>query len=129
MSSFAINIQGEAPEWISKFNSQLSKCFESISMQMDDLDSKLSGKLDALRAAVKSELSDIKKIATDAHTMAVADAAAIESVNKRVFNMERKYNRLTNKCRSLTELCESQDTYSRRENLLIRGVDEGIEET
>ena len=96
---------------------------------MDDLDSKLSGKFDALRAAVKSELSDIKKIATDAHTMAVANAAAIESVNKRVFNMERKYNGLTNKCRRLTELCESQDTYSRRENLVIRGVDEGIEET
>ena len=57
--------------------------------------------------------------------MAVANAAAIESVNKRVFNMERKYNGLTNKCRRLTELCESQDTYSRRENLLIRGVDKG----
>ena len=83
----------------------------------------------ALRAAVKSELSDIKKIATDAHTMAVANAAAIESVNKRVFNMERKYNGLTNKCKRLRELCESQDTYSRKENLLIRGVDEGIEET
>ena len=94
---------------------------------MDDLDSKLSGKFDALRAAVKSELSDINKIATDAHNMAIAtsNAAAIESVNKRVFNLERKYNGLTNKCKRLTELC----AYSRMENLVIRGVDEGNEET
>ena len=129
MPLFTINIPGEAPEWISEFNSQLSKCFESISMQMDNLDSKLSGKFDALRAAVKSELSDIKNIANDAHNMAIANAAAIESVNKRVFNMERKSNGLANKCKRLTELCESQDTYSRRENLVIRGVDEGIDET
>ena len=88
---------------------------------MDDLDAKLSGKFDALRAAVKSELSDIKKNATYAHTMAVANAVAIKSVNKRVFNME-KIQWLTNKCKRLTELCESQDTYSRRENLVIRGV-------
>ena len=67
------------------------QCFESISTQMDDLDSKLSGKFDALRADVKSELSDIKIVATDAHNMAIANAAAIESVNKRVFSMERKY--------------------------------------
>ena len=78
---------------------------------------------------MKSEVSEVKEIATSAHTLAVANAAAIESMKKDLFSVQRKCNGLTAKNKRLTDLQESQDTYSRRENLVIRGVAERAEET
>ena len=71
----------------------------------------------------------MKKIATSAHSMAVANAAAIESLKKDLFNVHRKCNGLSAKNKRLTEQQEAQDTYSRRENLVIRGVAEREAET
>ena len=96
---------------------------------MNDIDDKLCGKFDELHSAVKSELCEVKKIATSAHSMAVANAAAIESLKKDLFNVHRKCNGLSAKNKRLTEQQEAQDTYSRRENLVIRGVAEREAET
>ena len=52
---------------------------------MNDIDDKLCGKFDKLHSAVKSELCEAKKIATSAHSMAVANVAAIESLKKDLF--------------------------------------------
>ena len=93
------------------------------------IDDKLCGKFDELHSAVKSELCEVKKIATSAHSMAVANAAAIESLKKDLFNVHRKCNGLSAKNKRLTEQQEAQDTYSRRENLVIRGVAEREAET
>ena len=58
---------------VNQFASQLAKCFDGISEQMDDL----GGKLEALRAAmkhevvaVKSEIIEERKIACDARDLA-----------------------------------------------------------
>ena len=129
MPTFTISIPENPPEWCPVLITQLTQCLEAISNQMNDIDDKLCGKFDKLYSAVKSEICEVKKIATSAHSMAVANAAAIESLKKDLFNVNRKCNGLSAKNKRLTELQEAQDTYSRRENLVIRGVAECEAET
>ena len=129
MPTFTISIPENPPEWCPVLITQLTQCLETISNQMNDIDDKLCGKFDELHSAVKSELCEVKKIATSAHSMAVANAAAIESLRKDLFKVHRKCNGLSAKNKRLTEQQEAQDTYSRRENLVIRGVAEREAET
>ena len=119
MPTFTISIPENPPEWCPVLITQLTQCLEAISNQMNDIDDKLCGKFDKLYSAVKSEICEVKKIATSAHSMAVANAAAIESLKKDLFNVNRKCNGLSAKNKRLTELQEAQDTYSRREKIKI----------
>ena len=129
MPTFTISIPENPPEWCPVLITQLTQCLETISNQMNDIDDKLCRKFDELHSAVKSGLCEVKKIATSAHSMAVANAAAIESLKKDLFNVHRKCNGLSAKNKRLTEQQEAQDTYSRKENLVIRGVAEREAET
>ena len=45
-------------------------------------------------------------------------------MTQRVFNLERKCNAVNAKNRHLTEQQEQQETYSRKENLVVSGIDE-----
>ena len=95
---------------------------------MDQLESRLNGRFDELRAAFRSELTEVKKVANAAHDLAKSNAKAIQSLEQRmtqrVFNLERKCNALNAKNRHLTEQQEQQETYSRKENLVVRGINE-----
>ena len=136
MPTFDVTLPAEAPEWaslmVNQFASQLAKCFDGISEQMDDL----GGKIEALRAAVKheivavkSEIIEVRKIACDARDLAESNATAIASLHKHLFNVERKCNGLAAKNKRLIEAQEAQESYSRKDNLVIRGIDEQEAET
>ena len=143
MPTFTVRVPDDAPEWFTEFNKQLMNCFDGVSKQMDELDTNfrrkldaqmnkldtsLGGKLDALKTAVKSELTEVRKIATEARDLAQSNAKAVQSLEQRMFNLERKCNALNVKNKRLTEQQEQQDTYSRKENLVVRGIDEAAEE-
>ena len=53
-----------------------------------------------MQVAVKSEFKDIRNIATEARDLAKANAAAIVSMEKHIYNVERKCNVLTAKKQS-----------------------------
>ena len=125
MPTYTISIPGDAPYWCRDLVNQITKDFNSIGMQLCDL----GDKFEDLRREVKSDVSEVMEIATSAHTLAVANAAAIESMKRDLFSVQRKCNGLSAKNKCLTDLQESQDTYSRRENLIIRGVVERADET
>ena len=124
---------------VNQLASQLAKCFDGISDQMDNL----GDKVEALRAAVKyeitevkseitevkSEITEVKKIACEARDQAEANASALTSLRKHLFNVERKCNGLSAKNIRLMETQESQESYSRKENLVIRGIAEQDTET
>ena len=143
MPTFTVRVPDDDPEWFTEFNKQLMNCFDGVSKQMDELDTNfrrkldaqmnkldtsLGGKLDALKTAVKSELTEVRKIATEARDLAQSNAKAVQSLEQRMFNLERKCNALNVKNKRLTEQQEQQDTYSRKENLVVRGIDEAAEE-
>ena len=136
MPTFDVTLPAEAPAWaslmVNQLANQLAKCFDGISEQMDNL----GDKLEALRAAVKfeitevkSEITEVKKIACEARDVAEANANAITSLRKHLFNVERKCNGLAAKNKRLLETQEAHESYSRKENLIIRGIAEQEAET
>ena len=96
--------------------------------QMNKLDTGIGAKFEALRTTINTELSDVKKIAIRARELAESNAKALESMeqcmNQRLCKLERKCNSLEAKNIQLTEQQEQQSTYSRKENLVVRGVNE-----
>ena len=72
----------------------------------------------------------------EARDIARANAASVEHLQSDVekpksemFSMTRKYNGLLCKNQQLQQSHDKQESYSRRENLLIRGIKEQAEET
>ena len=55
MPTFKVTVPTEAPEWSMLIVNELTKCLECICEQMNDLDSNLSGKCNALRAQRSEE--------------------------------------------------------------------------
>ena len=125
MPTFLVPHSEDIPVWFPDFLAQLTNCFEGVSV-MDQLESRLNGRFDELRTAFRSELTEVKKVANAAHDLAESNAKAIQTLEQRmtqrVFNLERKCNALKN--RHLTEQQEQQETYSRKENLVVRGINE-----
>ena len=128
MPTFLVPHSEDVPAWFPDFLAQLTNCFEGVSDQMDQLESRLNGRFDELRTAFRSELTEVKKVANAAHDLAESNAKAIQTLEQRmtqrVFNLERKCNALNAKNRHLTEQQEQQETYSRKENLVVRGINE-----
>ena len=136
MPTFVVPTNDDVPAWFPDFLTQLTNCFEGVSDQMDKLETGLSklfsSKLDDLRSTVTSELSEVREVAIQARDLAQSNAKAVQALEKRMdqrmFSLERKCNALSTKNRQLTEQQEQQDTYSRKENLVIRGIDEAAAE-
>ena len=83
MPTFTISIPENPPEWCPVLITQLTQCLETISNQMNDIDDKLCGKFDKLYSAVKSEICEVKNIATSAHSIVVANNNHLYSLHKR----------------------------------------------
>ena len=153
MPTFTVHVSDDVSGWFSNFLTQLTNCFQGVSSQMDELESSIGDKLDALmmkrmnkldtsigakfealRTTINTELSDVKKIAIGARELAESNAKALESMEQRMnqclCKLEKKCNSLAAKNIQLTEQQEQQSTYSRKEILVVRGVNEvAAEET
>ena len=81
-------------------------------------------------------VSEVEKRAKEAVDMAHANAAMIKTLNTKLIDMSNKFENLSRKhdnvCidnKRLQGLTDQQETYSRRDNLLIRGINEQAEES
>ena len=71
MPTFTVQLPGVIPVWCPVLIAQLTKCFDGISEQINDLGDKFNDfgrKFDSMQVAVKSEFKDIRNIATDTDT-------------------------------------------------------------
>ena len=81
-------------------------------------------------------VTEVEQRANEAMDMAHANAAMIKTLNTKLIDMNNKFVNLSRKydnvCidnKRLQGLHDQQETYSRRENLLLRGIDEQAEES
>ena len=98
--------------------------------------SSLSDKLDSIEDKLLRRVTEAEKRATEAVDMACANAAMIKTLNTKLIDMDTKFDTLSKKydnvCidnKRLQGLHDQQETYSRRDNLLIRGINEQAEES
>ena len=81
------------------------------------------------------DVSETNKLAQEAYDIAMTAVEAnnkleqkVEQLEQSVFIMGVKNKGLTNENNRLNKRCDDQETYSRRENIVIRGVAEAADE-
>ena len=128
MSAYKFDTSG-GPKWCIPIFAKLTTFLESISNQISNLDEKLCNKLDEVTNSLQADIQSANKKADLALERAQSNEAAIDKLRAELHSMNRKCNGLEADNIRLTTQCDAQESYSRRENLLIRGILEDPNET
>ena len=139
MATYEIDNPKNCPGWCKQLTSQLSKHYQSLHSEITESRltlSSLSDKLDSIEDKLMRRVTEVEQRANEAMDMAHANAAMIKTLNTKLIDMDNKFVNLSRKhdnvCidnKRLQGLHDQQETYSRRENLLLRGIDEQAEES
>ena len=139
MTTYEIDNPKNCPGWCKQLTSQLSKHYQSLHSEITESRltlSSLSDKLDSIEDKLMRRVTEVEQRANEAMDMAHANAAMIKTLNTKLIDMNNKFVNLSRKhdnvCidnKRLQGLHDQQETYSRRENLLLRGIDEQAEES
>ena len=118
---------------------QINAQYRSISKQINSVKadcSSISEQLADFKTKVQIDIQKIDEKATEALNTANANKAAISANADTIKRLETELNRVNRKCNGLeleneklTNQQESHESYSRRDNLLIRGIKEQQNET
>ena len=91
----------------------------------------INAKFDALSERILDDVKETNTVAKEARDIALAGKAANEKLEEKVvrleqsiFNVKNINNGLAQENIGLHKKCGNQESYSRRENLIIRGVAE-----
>ena len=103
-------------------SSKLTSCFQAISNQISTLDNNLSDKLDKVKKSLYIEIRKAENKAQQALDLAMSNESALKSMQLEMFDLKRRYNGLFEENIILQKQCDAQETYSRRNNLMIRGI-------
>lgn len=106
------NIFGEAPEWAKALNMMMSKTYDKV----NQMESKIMS-LDLLASQASETAAVSEKIAKESIEMA-------GKTNENVRQMEEKIAHLEKRCRDTEKRLQYQEDYSRRQNLIVEGIDE-----
>ena len=142
MGSLVVEPPLGAARWCAALADSITKCFDTLSKELraESRDTKLSiqnidSKFDALSEKILHDVSETNKLAQEAYDIAVAAVDSnnkleqkVEKLEQTVFIMGVKNKGLANENNRLNKRCNDQETYSRRENIVIRGVAEAVDE-
>ena len=124
--------------WATALSESITKCFNSLSEEikeeMKETNSRIQhidSKFDRLSETILAEVKQANDTAKEAMNIAVAAQASCAAMEAKVSSLEKSVFKLTVQNRGLKEdnsylhrRSDNQDSYSRRENLVIRGVGE-----
>ena len=136
--SMAVQAPSGAARWGILLAESISKQFELLRNDLRETKSSIQNidaKFDALSERILDDVKEAKTLAKEAHDIALAAKAANEKLEEKVvrleqslFEVKNKNNGLAQENTRLHKRCDDQESYSRRENLVIRGVAEAENE-
>ena len=148
MSKYTVKIPDGAARWGIALAESISKWFNILSAEMKDTNNSLSAdiketnsklqtidnKFDKLSNQIIAEVKQVSDIAKEAMNIAVAaqascdacaaTAAKVIQLEKNVFKLTVQNKGLQEENSHLNKRTDNQESYSRRENLVIRGINE-----
>ena len=137
--TFNVSITSKAPEWGKALTAQLNTQLQSINNHLCSVDStcvNISKQLDEFRTKVQNDIKAVDDKVTEALNTANANKVAIADNMNTIKRLERELVTVNRKCNGLevlndrlTAQQEAQESYSRKDNLLIRGIKEQRDET
>ena len=122
----------KGPGWAKLLCSKLTNMFRGISNQIAAVESNcrdISNQLTDFKGEVRNEINRVDQKATEALDAAKANQVAIQRLEQQLVASNRRCNGLQEENRKLTARVDSQESYTRKENLVIRGIKDNGEET
>ena len=130
----AVQAPSGAARWGILLAESISKQFEALRNDLRETNSSIQNidaKFDALSERILDDVKEANTVAKEARDIALAAKAANEKLEEKVVRLEQSIfkvkninNGLAQEYIRLHEKCDDQESYSRRENLIIRGVAE-----
>ena len=124
MAPYQFEHPSDAPSWCIELMKQLTMCSKGISEEIRSTNTNFEQKLDDMRSTMMKDIRAAQGKATQALDLALANEESIKQIKLQLFKSERTCNGLREENVRLQTQCDKQDSYSRRENLLIRGIKE-----
>ena len=122
----------KGPGWAKLLCTKLTNMFRGISTQIAAVETNcrdISSQLTDFKGEVRNEIKRVDLKATEALDAAKANKVAIQRLEQQLVASNRRCNGLQEENRKLTARVDSQESYTRKENLVIRGIKDNGEET
>ena len=119
MTNYTFEKPEGGPELFTSFCTNLSSYLKTISGQINTLEKNISKKLDDVTKTLQAEIRSADNKAIQALDLALSHDSDIKCMKKELFELKRKCNGLECENKRLLIHSDNQETYSRRENLLI----------
>ena len=133
---FAFNAPADTPEWGASLITALSNSFAGIRSDIDKICNKPDERFDEFKNEITNDMTAMKNEVKEAYEIASSAKKAVEAVEERnkvltsqVFELKVWCTGLSEENKKLTKSSEQQENYSRKDNLIIRGLAEQGDES
>ena len=123
MVSFTFDPPSDAPAWGVAMVEAFKNCVTSICTEIQTMNNNLESKFDKMSQLVK-DVKSAEKMASGAMDIALAFESNIKNLQQDMSELKLKYKGLDTAYTTLQNKCSKRDCYSRRDNLVLRGVPE-----
>ena len=127
MVSFTFDPPSDAPAWGVAMVEAFKNCVTSICTEIQTMNNNLESKFDKMSQLVK-DVKSAEKMASGAMDIALAFESNIKNLQQDMSELKLKYKGLDTAYTTLQNKCSKRDCYSRRDNLVLRGVPEDKDE-
>lgn len=121
MSANTRTAKSSIPKWGAEL-------FENMTQSNTASTDRILAKIEELKTVLQSDIDTIRKTAEDTNVLASQNKLEIEDLKTAVLDLKRTCNGLKIQNEQLQKQCDSQESYGRRENLVIRGIGEQKDE-
>ena len=122
MSDYKFDAPVNWPEWCTALFAKLTSSFQALSNQISTLDNNLCDKLNEVKTSLTIEIKKAENKAQQALDLALSNESVLKSMKSDMFDLRRLCNGLFEENSVLQKQCDAQESYSRLENLIIRGI-------
>ena len=134
MAEFLIEPPARCPGWVAALTTpitaalnKLNEEMESMNTKMDSMQTNFDDKFEKFSTEIMKDVVKATKLATDAIEITKSYDERLHKIEINQKHMNVKYDGVVEYCKQLEKRCDNQESYSRRNNLLIRGIIENDE--
>lgn len=124
-----ITVPNDGSKCCAALAEQFSTLFTQLSNQLTTFEKNMSTQIDAIKTDINKKITAANNKAAQALDLALALQTKLNSISDEMFELKRKCNGLVDENKRLSEKCVAHESYSRRKNLIIRGIPESADET
>ena len=136
MAEYLIEPPARCPGWVVALTTpittalnKLNEEMQSMNTKMDSMQTNFDDRFEKFSTEIMNDVAKATTLATDAIKLAKSYDERLHKIEINQKHMNVKYDGVVEYCKQLEKRCDNQESYSRRSNLVIRGIVEKKEES